>query len=49
VCADGGVVQEHTLRGLDGLASAGTVSPALAGPWPRHEGQNRSLTEGALR
>jgi hypothetical protein len=35
VCADGSIVQEHTLRGLDGLAAAGTVSPVLAGPWDR--------------
>jgi hypothetical protein len=37
VCADGSLVQEHTLRGLDGLAPPGTVSPALAGPWDRGE------------
>jgi hypothetical protein len=35
VCADGSLVQEHTLRGLDGLAPAGTVSAVLAGPWDR--------------
>jgi hypothetical protein len=29
VCADGSIVQEQTLRGLDGLAPAGTVSPLL--------------------
>jgi hypothetical protein len=27
VCADGSIVQEHTLKGLDGLAPPGTVSP----------------------
>jgi hypothetical protein len=37
VCADGSIVQEHTLRGLDGLAGPGTVSSALAGPWDRGE------------
>jgi hypothetical protein len=31
VTADGGIVQEHTLKGLDGLAPAGTVRP-LVGP-----------------
>lgn len=35
VCVDGSIVQEHTLKGLDGLAPAGTVSPLLAGPWDR--------------
>jgi hypothetical protein len=35
VCADGSIVQEHTQRGLDGLASPGTISPLLAGPWDR--------------
>ena len=29
VCADGSIVQEQTLKGLDGLAPAGTVSPVL--------------------
>jgi hypothetical protein len=29
VTADGGIVQEQTLQGLDGLAPAGTVSPVL--------------------
>jgi hypothetical protein len=29
VVADGSIVQEHTLKGLDGLAPAGTVSPVL--------------------
>jgi hypothetical protein len=31
VCADGSIVQEHTLKGLDGLAPAGTVYPVLRG------------------
>jgi hypothetical protein len=30
VTADGAIVQEHTLKGLDGLAPAGTVRPI---PW----------------
>ncbi|HEX3520540.1 MAG TPA: hypothetical protein VHT52_00415 [Stellaceae bacterium] len=30
VTADGSIVQEHTLYGLDGLAPAGTVRPILA-------------------
>jgi hypothetical protein len=29
VTADGAIVQEHTLKGLDGVASAGTVQPIL--------------------
>jgi hypothetical protein len=33
VCADGSIVQEHTLRGLDGLAGSGTVNPVPAGRW----------------
>jgi hypothetical protein len=35
VCADGSIVQEHTLKGLDGLAPPGTVSAVLSGPWNR--------------
>jgi hypothetical protein len=35
VCADGSIVQEHTLRGLDGLANIGTINPVLTGPWDR--------------
>ena len=35
VCADGSIVQEHTLYGLDGLTPPGTISPVLAGPWNR--------------
>jgi hypothetical protein len=31
VTADGAIVQEHTLKGLDGLASANTVRPILGG------------------
>jgi hypothetical protein len=31
VTADGAIVQEHTLYGLDGLASAGTVRPIFRG------------------
>jgi hypothetical protein len=33
VTADGAIVQEHTLKGLDGLAPAGTVRPILGGSW----------------
>ena len=29
VTADGAIVQEHTLKGLDGLAPAGTVRPMV--------------------
>jgi hypothetical protein len=45
VTADGAIVQEHTLKGLDGLAPAGTVEPLLHTGWQegerlreRHEG-----------
>jgi hypothetical protein len=33
VTADGAIVQEHTLKGLDGLAPAGTVHPLLGRSW----------------
>jgi hypothetical protein len=33
VCADGSIVQEHTLKGLDGLAPANTVAPLLGRSW----------------
>ena len=34
VTADGAVVQEHTLKGLDGLAPVGTVKSLLGQSWP---------------
>jgi hypothetical protein len=37
VCADGSLVQEHTLQGLDGLAPAGTVSPVFGRSWDELE------------
>jgi len=33
VTADGAIVQEHTVKGLDGLAHAGTVRPILGRRW----------------
>jgi hypothetical protein len=33
VTADGSIVQEHTLKGLDGLAPAGTVRPLQGRSW----------------
>jgi hypothetical protein len=33
VTADGAIVQEHTLKGLDGLAPAGTVRPLRGHSW----------------
>jgi hypothetical protein len=33
VTADGAIVQEHTVKGLDGLAPAGTVRPLLGRGW----------------
>jgi hypothetical protein len=38
VTADGAIVQEHTEKGLDGLAPPGTVQPLLGRRWrPPHE------------
>jgi hypothetical protein len=36
VTADGAIVQEHTLKGLDGLAPAGTVRPIIGGNGNAH-------------
>jgi hypothetical protein len=33
VTADGAIVQEHTLKALDGLAPAGTISPLIGRRW----------------
>lgn len=33
VAADGGIVQEHTAKGLDGLAPAATIHPLLGRSW----------------
>jgi hypothetical protein len=33
VTADGGIVQENTLKGLDGIAPAGTITPLLGRKW----------------
>lgn len=45
VVADGSVVQEHTGKGLDGLAPAGTVQPLLGRSWDDEEvGGARGLT-----
>jgi hypothetical protein len=39
VTADGAIVQEHTQKGLDGLAPAGTVKPLLGRSWgPPNQG-----------
>jgi hypothetical protein len=34
VTADGGIVQEHTVKGLDGLAPEGTIHPLQNQSWP---------------
>ena len=44
VCADGSLVQEHTLRGLDGLAPARTVSPLLGRSWEDGDEESRDST-----
>jgi hypothetical protein len=41
VCADGSIVQEHTLHALDGLAPAGTVSPVTGSRWDDGDDDNR--------
>ena len=43
VTADGAIVQEHTVKGLDGLAPAGTVDPLQAQSWrpPNHNVEPR--------
>ena len=43
VTADGAIVQEHTLKGLDGLAPAGTVQPLFGRSWdpPGHRVEPR--------
>jgi hypothetical protein len=39
VTADGAIVQEHTVKGLDGVAPAGTVRPLLGRSWnPPNQG-----------
>jgi hypothetical protein len=44
--ADGSIVQEHTLQGLDGLAPAGTISPLLGRRWndDDQESENHGVT-----
>jgi hypothetical protein len=37
VTADGGIVQEHTLKGLDGLAPPGTINPLFGRRWDGNE------------
>ena len=39
VTADGAIVQEHTLKGLDGLAAAGTIWPVLGRSWDPPNGE----------
>jgi hypothetical protein len=43
VTADGAIVQEHTAKGLDGIAPAGTVHPLLGRSWrpPNHKTEPR--------
>jgi hypothetical protein len=44
VLADGSLVQAHTLRAVDGLAPAGTVSPLLGRDWDDGDGNPRSAS-----
>jgi hypothetical protein len=37
VTADGAVVQEHTLKALDGLAPAGAISPLFGRRWDQSD------------
>ena len=50
VTADGAVVQEHTQKGLDGLAPPGTVRPLLGRSWeqPRNPHQGDEPRLGVL-
>ena len=53
VTADGAIVQEHTLKGLDGLAPPGTIQPLLqnsqGGPTPRLGVLLNPYTPGIVR
>lgn len=42
--ADGSIVQEHTLQGLDGLASPGTISPLIREDGDNDEDEAESVT-----
>jgi hypothetical protein len=44
VCADGSIIQEHTLKGLDGLAPAGTISPLITRRWSDDEDEDNRRT-----
>ena len=43
IVADGSIVQEHTGKGLDGLAPAGTVKPLAETSWSNPEDDDRSV------
>jgi hypothetical protein len=43
IVADGGIVQEHTGKGLDGLAPAGTVMPLVEASWSKSEDDDRAV------
>ena len=47
VCADGSIVQEHTLRGLDGLAGLGTVN-AVTGRDDDDENEEHPLSRAGV-
>ena len=52
VVADGSIVQEHTAKGLDGLAPAGTIMPLAGRSWRRdvpEEGEESSGSGGTPR
>lgn len=40
--ADGSIVQEHTLQGLDGLAPVGTISPLTHRRWDDDDAENEN-------
>src|SRR5579872_1300948 len=48
VVADGSIVQEHTLKALDGLAPAGTISPLLGRRWDDAEDEDNNPTTPRL-
>jgi len=48
VCADGSIVQEHTLKGLDGLAHAGTIAPVIPAWSHGDDGEHRILPRAGV-
>ncbi len=45
--ADGSIVQEHTAKGLDGLAPPGTIMPLAGRSWRRDESEEGEESSGS--